>query len=527
MADKYQEAVGALFEKYREDPYMISRVQHLITNQLPSMLDHISKTRDLRLQRTETLSNEQESFIDTFLNKHRYFYVSTTDRFFLYDGVHYIESKEDDILHHILTTITKDQSLMAWKQKTRATIMKHIRERSLLKNVPESATIQGILDLLYPLYFETKSEAKYFLAVLGDNIWRKPTGLVHFISTESKPFIHFLNSTCVAYLGYGLIGTIKHKYHEHDYDISRIVRINDNIRHENCWRSIIDRSIIDLLCVAAHYSTRYGSSDNYIRNSCNDPDIVDRVLFLKNHSGENIVALFIADYLAKLDDPDTHGGYITSTKISWKNMQYLWRHFLKRSNLPAIMFQPVLKQRLTEQLSPHYSPEEECFNGLTSQYLPAIQQFMQFWTENMVEDASEYDFEVEELASIFKDWCNKPQLLLNESQILDILTYYYPGTIIENEKYIQGFKCILWNKRNDIMLAMRNYRETLETQDLSRIVSFYDCYINYCKFYTSTGDSRLRNIVNKSYFEKYLGEYFAAFVVDGTAIQLDMIEFDY
>jgi hypothetical protein len=49
--------------------------------------------------------------------------------------------------------------------------MKRIKENSLLKSIPESYTIQSVLDLLYPTFFPSKVEAKYFLTILGDNIF--------------------------------------------------------------------------------------------------------------------------------------------------------------------------------------------------------------------------------------------------------------------------------------------------------------------------------------------------------------------
>ena len=53
--------------------------------------------------------------------------------------------------------------------------MKRIKDNNLLKSVPESTTIQGVLDALYPCLFESKTEAKYFLCILGDALLKKNT----------------------------------------------------------------------------------------------------------------------------------------------------------------------------------------------------------------------------------------------------------------------------------------------------------------------------------------------------------------
>ena len=138
--------VSELYEKYENDPYMLSKTQHLLQIQVPNMLLNMMKIRDDRQQRFEELSIEQDGFIHSFLNNNRYFYISSTDRFFYYDGLHYLNISEDEILCIILTLISRGRQLMSWKKKTKLNIMKRIKEHILLKSIPESNTIQYVLD---------------------------------------------------------------------------------------------------------------------------------------------------------------------------------------------------------------------------------------------------------------------------------------------------------------------------------------------------------------------------------------------
>ena len=85
---------------------------------------------------------------------------------------------------------------MSWKQRTKINIMKRIKENSLLGSIPESDTIQFVLDILCPLLFANRTEAKYFLTILGDNILRKNTNLIHFIYPKSKQFLQTINNIC-------------------------------------------------------------------------------------------------------------------------------------------------------------------------------------------------------------------------------------------------------------------------------------------------------------------------------------------
>ena len=222
--------VSSLYEKYKDDAYMFSKMHHYIINQLPNVLETIKHTHNNRLIHTEEMSNEQDIFIQSFLNNNQYFYVLSTEQFFFYDGLHYNVFNEDDILHHVLTSISKYRQLMSWKQRTKVNIMKRIKEKNLLKSIPESDTIQHVLDLLHPALFPTKTEAKYFLTVLGDNIFKKNQNLIHFIHVKSKPFIRELNNFAQIFVGSNLSQTFKHKYHEHDYTNCRLIKINEMIK---------------------------------------------------------------------------------------------------------------------------------------------------------------------------------------------------------------------------------------------------------------------------------------------------------
>ena len=49
--------------------------------------------------------------------------------------------------------------------------MKQIKDKKLFQSIPETETIQNVLNFLYPFIFDDKETAKYFLTILGDNIF--------------------------------------------------------------------------------------------------------------------------------------------------------------------------------------------------------------------------------------------------------------------------------------------------------------------------------------------------------------------
>ena len=526
LCEETMRHIRELYETYKNSPYMLSKTKNLLCYQSTHILKNIMNTHEDRIIRIETLSTEQDIFIDSFLNHNQYFYVANTEKFFYYDGTQYFELSEDDIIHRILTQISQGRQLMSWKQKTKVNIMKRIKETSLLKTVPESDTIQSVLNALHPAFFNTKSAAKYFLTVLGDNLLKKniDSDIVHFVQPVAKTFIRKINEQSLLYFGSHIFQTFRYKYHDHDYSNCRLIHFQESVKNEELWKTMINAHILDILCVAVHYSTRYISSDDYILKYCNETDFTRRVFYLRDCSQEELVRQFVAAYLIMprsrsgsgtfITNPDTEG--TTPGRISWKNMQYLWKHYLNSQNLPTIMYQQTLKSQLVDSLK-EYVLEEDVFQGVFSRHLPHIQRFMQFWEENMVEDSSETDFELDELSFLFKRWNapkNKDPMQITDVQMLDIIEHYYPNIPIEKSKYIHHMRCVLWDKQMDIQIALEYIKDQLRNQDIlvQTPVSIHEIYIQYCKYFSAETMDRL--IASKSYFEKYVFEHYSPFLVD-------------
>lgn len=496
--DKRQEAhnvLDSLFSKYENNSYMLVKTYNYICQQLPSQLEVMDKTHEMRITRIEELTSEQHAFIQEFISKNQYFYVPATEFFFHYDGLHYRIYNEDDILHHILTLITKDKQLMSWKQRTKVYIMKRIKENNLLKSVPESYTIQNVLSVLYPTLFSSRTEAKYFLTMIGDNILKKNTQLIHFIHPNAKHFIRELNTMCQGFLGTNLFQTIKHKYHEHNYYHSRILKINDIVKNEAIWRPILLTWVLDILCVACHYSMRFNCSDSFLLHT-NDETLCESVFYLNRNDQNAIMDKFISEYLQK--NPRQNEAKNMTSQITWKNMQYLWKHFLESKNLPAIIFQQTLKTFFSNKLSEYYRSDSDSFVGICSKHLPAIQRFISFWEDTITvqEDDIEHDFEIDELNILLKIWCEKnaePISALSHSQLLDLISYFYPEIEVDQDKYIYKIHCTLWDKQLDIQMIMDSIKDTP--------MPLYEAYRYYCK---NCPGAKQSLIVSKSYFEKYV-----------------------
>jgi hypothetical protein len=429
--------IQQIYEKYADDPYMLNRVHGYICH-LPHIFENMKKAHHRRQARMEELIFEQDLFIQSFLNNNQYFYMASTEKFYYYDGIHYQIYNEDDILYNVLSSITRGGQLMSWKQRTRINVMKRIKDNNLLKTIPESETIQYVLDLLYPALFQTKSEAKYFLTIVGDNIFKKNVELIHFVHPKSKRFIQELNNFSQSFIGLNLSQTFKYKYHEHEYGLCRLVKMSEGIKFQHQWEPILNHSVLDLICVACHYSTRYNSSDEYILYANNDDHLTSNVFYLKHVNQPDLVDMFVNEYLEFVETPSTivleRAGFpqeevvddrlnsLADTlcplrdgsrrssgnlQINWKNMIYLWKQFLDSKNLPTIMFQQTLKNLLIQKTVNCYDETLDLFVGVYSKHLPAIQKFLAFWEETITieqEQTQEQEFEIDEICMLFKLW---------------------------------------------------------------------------------------------------------------------------
>ena len=544
MIEEVRSSLDELITKYENDEYMKSKLHTYICNQLPNILENTKNNQLKRMVRNEEMVNEQEQFIQTFLTNNIYLHVPSSERFFYYDGLHFKCTTEDNIIYHVLTAISNDRNLVSWKQKTKISTMKKIRENHLLKYIPESETIQLVLTLIYPAVFSTRNEAKYFLCVLGDNIMKPHSSntLIHYIDQHAKQFIRELNNIIQYFIGGNNIYTIKYKYHDHSYEDCRIIKTNPNIKHENIWQHIIQQYGIDLLCVACHYSQRYTSSDYFLQNYANDMQLVNSAFYLKNNSPKDIVSSFIKEYIiinSNAVDPTTvflEGEFdiqqIRSPYVSWKDVMYLWKLFLNKKELPPIMFLQTLKSLVIEKFEKHYNKENDVFIGISSKFLPVVKQFLSFWEETIVYDDNETDFEVDEVVILYKKWCGMTHhnhYNFSNTQILDLIGHFFPNVEIDKDRYLSGISSKLWDKHIDIQIALDNMCENLRAEYTSKQVnnrpvspgnavnvSIYDTYNYYCKYHTSQNVQETIQIppVSKMYFEKYIFDNYCDFIVD-------------
>ena len=115
---------------------------------------------------------ESNSLCDEFLIKYcgNYSYNPTSGIFFFQDNNLFTCMNEDNISYDIFLKIQKLYPDMHTQNKMilKKSIVKKIKSNSFDEVIPESDTIQHIINFLTPIIFENKFYSKYFLTFIGD-----------------------------------------------------------------------------------------------------------------------------------------------------------------------------------------------------------------------------------------------------------------------------------------------------------------------------------------------------------------------
>jgi hypothetical protein len=543
--------VRDLYSKYYEDDYARTALVSQIKNTLPAFLQQKCDARIQREERRKTLEETSEEFIREFINSSSYYYNQNIDLFFVYHNNTYKIINEDEIEHDIRTTITDQQNveLSTWKYKIKNQIIKKIKERDLLTSIPESETIQRVLNALTPFVFKNKDSAKYFLTIIGDILLKKNTH-TYFISTKAKHFIGELGEESYALFGTSnMMNHFKFKFYEHKYEECRLIDIvenvisfpfythNEGIKHagvsggqgqglghslsSSSLSSIVGssgistpktpttpchtqsaniihkQSMLDLFCVAAHYSSRFNSADLFIEKMCKDPTVIEHAFYLKNTTDDGILSRFIS-----LTTEPCKGVHIT-----WKNMLYLWKIFIEEEKIPNVFFTSVLKKHLMKRLeyscehvntgdsnvgmggldaggaggvgvgvggvgdsgevmevSAEVQDNREMFLNITSKHLPLVGKFISFWNENIRCNHTEIELEIDELSTLFLNHGNvyhgnqKNVQTITDQTILGFIRHFLPDICIEEDKYLMNIGCKLWDKKQEILTGIEEFK---------------------------------------------------------------------
>jgi len=513
LRENCHQSINNLFDKYNDNTYILGRINRHIVNYLPNILDNELKNHNKRIERNSFLLNEQNLFIHIFLNNNKFYYLQSSGFFYEYFNKKYNIVNDDDVIHKLLSSISKERILLQWKYKTKLNVLKLIKERSLFSSIPESRTIQNVINVFYPSIFTTKNITKYFLTIIGDNILKKSNNIIFIVNQKNKKILIDLDNIGSVSIG---VTNISHnfmtRYHEnHSHENYRLIKMNDNVSND-LWIENLKKYGLDIICVAAHYSNRHINSDNYL-DTKSDEDLKNYSYYLKNIKQDEIIKNFCNICLEKVSGEKT---------MEWKNLHFIWKQYLSSLSIPNVIYSNTLKTILKGIYD--YNEINDSFNSITSKYLPIESDFIQFWdttisiSYNLEEDV-EGEIELDELCMLFKYWVKQnTEIVLSSGNITEdnvhtILKHFFPNVNILEDKYVLNISCNLWNKNNDINNSLNFMKNKIYNLPL---ISFDEIYNNY---YIFCNTNSYKFIVSMRYFEKNLLFHLKDFIVYDEFIQ--------
>ena len=483
-----------LMKTYKDNTLVLEKINEYLHKQLPKSLELFIE----RQNRKEELEKKSKMYINDFLDNqsNQYFYISTKQLFIYYNGENYIKINEDAIWHTILSDLSTKMSLIPWKHKIKNQIIKKIKEEeSILTTIPESSTIQYVIQNLTPLLFKTKEEVKYFLTIIGDAILKREKKLTYFVKQESIHFLNMLNDyiECnidIKYLNYC---DIKTKFFQHIFKSARFLVFNESVKIYTCWNHFLKKNILDIIAVSCHYSKIFNSADNYIKKHCKQKSIQSSVLFLHKSNPEMLVNKFIKNTMVKKNDVHTN----------WMDVYYLWKEYLIRDThltvQPLLMkdFKEILKNKL------QYDEELDIYLNITSPKLDYVKHFQMFWSETI--SKGEDEFEISEILMIYLEWLQENDVNSDKDNInekkMEFLINHFSFSKLEG-KIIKNIKCSLWNKQEDMCEVIKQLKidyNFYQVEDMP----VYKLYKDYCE---KTLETKNQKICSKHYFTYYLSK---------------------
>ena len=475
--DEFIKILENEFVKYKNSIQVQQKLKSIILS-IPDSLVNYQKQLIDKEEKIAKIKKNQEEFREEFLKTNPYFYVSSLSRFFYYDGIHYTIINEDDIQYNLFTCLSENKDLNSVKYKTQANTINEIkRNRSILNTIPESITIQYVMDNLCPLLFTKRSDLKYFMVIIGRYILKLQDKYVHFIHPHCKNTMTFIEKCVSETVGINISDNFKIKYHNHELSKCRLVRMNTNLERNNSFCDFFKNYCSDFISVCCYYGNiRYKSEDNYISKMRNK-DSKKYILYLSSNNSETILNCFLKNNF----NPSC-----LNNVISGKQMSFLWKSYINKEHIPNLFSINSLIERLAE-ISP-YDKDRDVFTHIECEFLKNVELFSTFCNNTLFENEDELD--VGELIDIYNDEYPSNEEI-EESVFETMIKHGIINYKMKNSKTIMNVSCKLWKKKQEVIDSIKLYSEK---NDITTI-KCYDAY----EYYASLNK---KYVANKGYFER-------------------------
>lgn len=446
---------------------------------------------------------------DDFIENTIVYYSKPSKIFFYYYNNNYLLSNEDNILHNINEYINQnkfelhDTNCMdiSVKNAIKLKTMKYIKEKcSIYENIPDSETIQYIVEGLTPAIFPDRNYAKLFLVLLGDILLKKynmDERPIIFTRLCLRDFIQDINKFTNVYFSHiGYTSFFKYKFNEEYHSNSICYVLPCNNVNMDCL-NYTSQFKVNMICVSIYFSNRYDIAEEFIKSISDKTEIYDSIMYLKYLNKKDIYDEFTSMYLQKCDEQNTG----STGKIRDKDILFLWKKYNQDIDRIVNGFSNVNEflVGLYEYCDQTYKPNTELL-GYVNIYEQQIQCFKEFWDTNFIHDEEEFYFEIEEILHLYKKHNPDTRSIINEQFITNMIHLNFMQYEIINNKVIHNLKCNLWNKKGELTEFIDSLSNKSKISKNSNFNVLYTKYLRYRK-----NDIGLK--ISKKYFIKFMEQF--------------------
>ena len=418
--DKVISSVTQLYLKYKDQPEILSKLNFYTNEKLPKLLEEYSEEK----KKKQAADKIGKIYINNFLTnpQKQFFYINKDiDTFAQYDGEDYSTITEDDLWFYILTDIPKKHDILKdSKQSIKNTLVEEIKKRSIFSTIPESTTVQNIINFFCPIIIETKEETKYFFSIIGDMILNKfncsDNEKYFFISQKCRCFLEDINNLFNYFFNKNFQWRkyFKFSYKNQDPKKCTVLYLTKHIENKCYWKSFLKYNFLNFIVVCCHYSNRYKNSNMFF-NTIKSNNIKNKLLYITKNTKESMINKFVTSSFTINE----------KKKIHIDDLLFMWEKYKLSKNLPDIVFKTDIIKYIKEK----YEFENNYIINLYNDYIVTNNAFKLFWNNHIYNKVDD-ELEVSEFYRLLLQFIEDNSINIvsvEEYDVIELISYFYPN----------------------------------------------------------------------------------------------------
>lgn len=416
-----------------------------------------------------------ESSIISKYDEIQIFYINHSDIFIMcYQGDKndFLILNEDELMCDISKNIDKNIFTIEKKHNIISSIINNKKRENIKHFIPESKTIQSVIDIFNTIFYNNKDLCKLVLIIIGELLEKKNiNNNFYFVNLHFKNLLTYIFDYGYSYFKTDNINLENFKTKYYNYNLNKCLVLPCN-KYKSFYNDIIKNNVVEIILVSIYYKNRYKSSHTFIENNLNN-ELKEIVTYFRTKTINKIIETFQQEFLENS----------TCLKITHSELHYLWKEYCIQKNIPNVVS--------FNQLKEFYSKDEDLFK--TSNKLEYVSDFVEFWNNNIYSDNDETKFEVSEIQHLLKI---KKGININEKKIISLISHFHEIEI-ENDKYINNINCKCFKKK-----------EILNKFKKSKYYNFKftknNLYKKYIEWVNDTLTNNIDIVISKNYFVEYI-----------------------